>query len=104
MGKVSDIMSNNEKKFLTNNDFYIGKTIRALFKTNPDESVFGNVYLPCLVVREHPTWWDCVVLPHRNPHNSYGMSKPYPMSISKFALKKRHVIAIEDEGSDYDEQ
>lgn len=69
----------------------IGDRFEAQFKTNPASEVFGDVWLPVEVTGEYKYWWSVTVLKHRNPHMCWGPSKPYPMSISRYALEHGEV-------------
>ena len=69
-----------------------GMYISATFRTNPDSNYFNHVFLPIKVLKEYKNFYDCLVLPHRNPIMSYGLSTPYHMTIDKFDLKKGIVI------------
>lgn len=72
-----------------------GMYISANFKTNPDSSIYGNVFLPLKVDKEYKYFYKCTVLPHINPIHSYGLSKQYTMTIDKFDLKKGYVTVRE---------
>ena len=69
------------------NNICVGMVCSAKFSTNPDNGIFNDAWLPIRIVAEHKYWWDVEVLEHENPIFRWGLSKPYPMSINKHALK-----------------
>lgn len=77
---------------LKETDIKPGMKIQAMFKKTSD-SVFGNIYLPLVVLHEYKRYFVCTVLPHRNPYSSFGLSSPYPMTISKIDLELGEIIA-----------
>ena len=77
---------------MTIKDLHVGTMLRAKFKNNPDNYIFGNVFLPLKITAEYPNWFLCEVQPHVNPVNSWGISKPYPMTIHKFSLRSGDVV------------
>ena len=82
-------------KYLKEKDIKPGMLIRAKFTVNPDKAIYDGYYLPLIVIAEYDRFFQCEVLPHRNPNMSYGMSAPYPMTINKFALKTGSVSVKE---------
>ena len=72
----------------------------ATFKTNPDSAVFDNVFLPIKVLKEYDNWFLCEVIPHRNPRHSYGISKPYKVTIDKYDLSHGVVVVKEFRGGE----
>ena len=73
-------------KMLREEDLYTGREVEAKFAVNPDPYLY-NCYIPVKIGKEYPKWWDSTVLPHINPNESQGISKPYPMSIKKWDIK-----------------
>ena len=80
---------------LKEKDIKSGMKIRAMFWENPDNSTWGNVYLPLKVLQEYKRFFVCEVLSHRNPHLSFGPSRSYPMTINKIAMKMGEVVVRE---------
>lgn len=69
----------------------VGDKIEGVFDTNPSNDLFKDVWLPMVVLYEYEKFYTCEVLPHRNPRHSWGLSKPYIMTIEKFDLLKGFV-------------
>jgi len=69
----------------------VGDKIEGVFDTNPSSELFKDVWLPMVVLYEYEKFYTCEVLPHRNPRHSWGLSKPYIMTIEKFDLLKGFV-------------
>ena len=78
--------------FLSVDDLFVGRKIRAMFSTNPDSSIFDGVFLPLEIIAEYPNYFVCNVLPHRNPNRSWGISKPYRMTVNKFSVKVGEIL------------
>lgn len=68
-------------------ELHVGNRVEAMFKVNPSGDLFDDVWLPVKVIQEYEYFWVCRVLPHRNPKHSWGISRPYIMTIDKFNLK-----------------
>lgn len=66
--------------------YLVGKEIKMMLKESFDSNLYGNVWLPAKVVAEYPKFIMVEILPHINPNNSFGMSKPYQMGINKTRL------------------
>lgn len=70
-----------------------GQKIEVIFKNaNPDTELYNDVYIPCCVEKIYEKWFLLDVLPHINPIRSYGLSKPYKMTISHFDVAHGNVI------------
>ena len=73
-------------------ELHEGMYISAAFRTNLSWDLYNNVFLPLKVISESKKFYTCEVLPHRNPSGySFGMSKPYIMTIDKFDLSKGNI-------------
>lgn len=69
-----------------------GMYISAAFKVNQAPDVFNNVFLPLKILKEYKRFYTCEVQPHKSPYKSrFGISKPYIMTIDKFAVAKDQI-------------
>ena len=78
--------------YLHNEELYVGMRCLANFKVSFDYELMYNSFVPVEIIAEYPNWWLVEVLPHRNPVRSWGVTKPYKMTIDKFNLINDLVI------------
>lgn len=66
----------------------VGQFVEVLFTDPPSKlsELIKNVWLPAKILAEYEYFFLVEILPHRNPILSYGFSKPYRMTLNKFAL------------------
>jgi len=73
--------------YLNEKEIKPGMLVRAKFKVNPDNDIWGEYYLPLEIVEEYRHFFRCLVLPHRNPGRCWETSHLYPMTINKKNLR-----------------
>lgn len=72
-----------------------GHKYRVLFKKPPFTEI-QFCFIPIQVEKERPMEYRCLVLPHLNPYNAFGMSRPYTLTIPKWDLSHgKDYVAIE---------
>lgn len=59
-------------------------------------TIYDNVWLPCKVIEEYPKFLRVEVLPHRNPHESFDVSKPYIMCLNKANIECCGTIKVKE--------
>lgn len=73
-------------------DFYkkyylTGRHVKIKWKDSPDSSVWGNQWMPAIVLAEYPKWLLVEIQPHYNTSGfAQGKSHPYRIGVSKAAL------------------
>ena len=60
-----------------------GRDIYAKLNSSFDAFLYRDFWLPVHVIEERPKWLFVEVLPHKNPNESFGISKPYKMTLDK---------------------
>lgn len=71
----------------------VGQFVEVLFTDPPPKlgDLIKNTWLPIKVLAEYEYFFLAEVLPHINPKQSWGISKPYRVTIDKFALSIHEV-------------
>lgn len=71
----------------------VGQQVEVLFTDPPPKlsELIRNVWLPIKILAEYEYFFLAEVLPHINPKQSWGISKPYRVTLDKFALSIREV-------------
>ena len=62
-----------------------GKEIKIRFRDYIDP-IFNNWWIPAKVIAEYPYFLLVEILPHTNPIESLGESKPYRIALNKVSL------------------
>lgn len=77
-------------------DLHCGSVARVCFKDGYiDRILYSNVYIPVEIIREYPKFFTCMVLPHDNPLQRMGTSKPYIISLSRAGIRVGDIIVRE---------
>lgn len=66
----------------------VGQFVEVLFTDPPPKlsELIRDVWLPVKILAEYEYFFLAEVMPHTNPKQSWGISKPYRVTIDKFAL------------------
>ena len=66
----------------------VGDEVDIFFKDGGyDTTILNGVWLPVRIIEEYAKYFVCLVLPHRNPVQCWGISKEYKLCINKVAVK-----------------
>lgn len=74
---------------MTITDIKVGQRLDVMFTDPPAKlsELIKGVWLPIKVVAEYEKFFTAEVLPHINPVESWGPSKPYMVTLDKFAIR-----------------
>lgn len=75
-------------------EYFEGFEYKMLWVDSPDASVWRDVWMPIIILKNYPTWILVEVQPHMNPHGQ-GMSKPYKIGINRMALRHGEIRLME---------
>ena len=78
-----------------------GKTVQIKLNDSPDASVWSGVELPAVVIAEYKKFMIVEILPHYNPNQNMGISKPYRLGINKMDIHFGHTVVKEKNGKSY---
>ena len=77
-------------EFLTEDEINEGDEVYICFN-NITDRLWTDIFVPVRIDKAYERFFVGTVLPHINPKESFGMSKPYPMSIDKYDIQNGNV-------------